>query len=135
MTTFGDPDAGPVDAIALGGDAVLPFACRHEDGTGSIDTVVKPRAIQCALSRVCGVCARPLTRPVAFVGSTDNADDNTFAFPPCHPQCALDLARPGLAAEIVTTGGFDMIRPSRRGGPVAFRPNSVIDRSPVMPAI
>ena len=28
---------------------------------------------------------------------------------------------------LVTTGGFDLIRPTRRGGAVAFRPNSVIE--------
>ena len=54
-----------------------------------------------------------------------------FAFPPCHLDCASEAARAGRGDVVVSTGGFDLIRPTRRGGPVAFHPNSVIENTPV----
>ena len=129
-----DPDAGPVDGLALGGDPALPFVSRHEDGSGDPSVLVKPRAIQCALSRICGVCGLSLVRPIALVGTAAEADASLFAFPPCHEQCAVDLARhqPGEWT-LVRTAAFDLIRPTRRGEPVAFRATAVIDRVEVTP--
>ena len=52
-------------------------------GPADLGGVVKARAIQCALSRVCGLCGLSLaTGPAAattFVGSVAEADANTFA--------------------------------------------------------
>ena len=39
----------------------------------------------------------------------------------------LGQAEPPLRWSLVTTGGFDLLRPGRRGGVVSFRPNSVIE--------
>ena len=33
---------------------------------------------QCALSRICGACARPLGRPIAFVGTAEEVGRNAF---------------------------------------------------------
>lgn len=125
-------DHGPVDGMSVGGSVALPFACRHPDGTGEPDVVIKARGIQCALSRICGVCGFALTRPVALVGSADEVAAGELAFPPCHESCAGELAA-ARGHVVVTTGGFDLLRPTRRGGPVAFHPNSVltIDGAPV----
>ncbi|MEH3032883.1 MAG: hypothetical protein PGN07_02300 [Aeromicrobium erythreum] len=122
-------DSAPIDSVIVGGDVELPFACRHVDGTGDREVVIKARAIQCALSRICAVCGTGLGRPVAFVGTAANADDRYFLFPPAHEQCATDLARTVPAAVVVTTAGFDLVRPARRGDPAAFRPNSVLSRT------
>lgn len=125
-------DHGPVDGMSVGGSVELPFACRHPDSTGDPDVVVKARAIQCALSRICAVCGFALTRPVALVGTPAEVKDGAFAFPPCHESCAAAVA-PHREAVVVTTGGFDLVRPTRRGEPVTFRPNSVltVDGEPV----
>ena len=84
-------------------DVPVPFASDPFAGygtdhrlppTGPVDLggVVKARAIQCALSRVCGLCGLSLaTGPAAattFLGSVAEADANTFAFPPVHMDCA-----------------------------------------------
>ena len=121
-TTGGD--AGPVDGLTVGGDAVLPFACRHEDGTGDPAVTIKARAIQSALSRICGVCGRSLVRPIALIGTPEEVGTGLFAFPPCHEACAQQLARLRDDHAVVRTAAFDLIRPTRRGGPVAFRPTS-----------
>ncbi|WP_229051628.1 hypothetical protein [Aeromicrobium sp. Leaf350] len=122
----------------------LPFACVDDADGGRHDTVVKARAIRCALSRICGICAEVLTRPVAFLGSAEEADAVEFLFPPCHVACAEEAVRehaprgavlghaeaPGEWV-VLTTGGFDLVRPTKRGGAVSFRPNSVIGRSAI----
>ncbi len=118
-----------------------PFACQDDDGVVDHAVVVKRRAIQCALSRICGVCGEVLTRPVAFLGPEDEALDQLFTFPPAHEECARDaIARyapfgDGVLGQpvaprrwvVVTTAGFDFVRPARRGEPVRFHPNSVIE--------
>jgi hypothetical protein len=123
------------------GGLPVPFACEDDDGTLDHSHVVKRRAIRCALSRICGICGETLTRPIAFFGSLAEWDAGLFVFPPTHHECAreaLDLfvpiggrhlgqAEPPLQWALVTTGGFDLVRPTRRGGIVQFRPNSVIE--------
>lgn len=125
-------------------DVPVPFACEHDDGTFDLLTVVKRRAVQCALSRICGLCGLSLGWPVAFLGTTQEADGNTFRFPPLHEACA-EAARRVYAAVgagalgietdpeewvLVTTGGFEVERPADRRGDqrVAFHPNSVAER-------
>lgn len=118
--------------------SALPFACVDDEGRGTHEKVVKKQAIRCSLSRICGVCGETLTRPVAFVGTPDEALDGEFGFPPCHVACAREVAgdpaqRLGRAQRprrwvLVTTAGFDLVRPTRRGEPVSFRPNSVLER-------
>lgn len=120
----------------------VPFACEDDDGLVDVSAVVKKRAIRCALSRICGSCGEPLSRPIAFFGPESEADDAQFAFPPMHLGCAREAATDRGLAEgghhlghafssgpwaLVTTGGFDLIRPNRRGDPIWFSPNSVIE--------
>jgi hypothetical protein len=123
-----------VTAVAL---EDLPFASRGDLGLD------RRKVTQCALSRICGVCGESLARPVAFLGSALEADRNAFHFPPAHVQCAeaalavwadgysvaLGHASPPDAWAVVTTSGFEYIRPSgesedRRS---VFAPNSVIE--------
>nr|MCW2727228.1 hypothetical protein [Aeromicrobium sp.] len=126
--------------VTVTADPLVPFACQDDDGAVDHSVVVKRRAIRCALSRICGVCGETLTRPIAFLGPEDEALDGLFTFPPCHVDCAemaLERFAPfgdGVLGQplaprrwaIVTTGGFDLVRPATRGGIVQFRPNSVI---------
>ncbi len=60
----------------------LPFASMGDLGLD------KAKVIQCALSRICGVCAESLGRPIAFLGSAEEAGRNEFHFPPAHLACA-----------------------------------------------
>ena len=114
----------------------LPFVCQRPDGSGTVHDVRRARVTQCALSRICGVCSRPLGRPVAFVGTPLEVGRNAFHAPPLHTSCVPDLkALPYADAswEVVTTSGFEFVRQNadavdRR--PV-FSPNSVIEETRV----
>ena len=139
-----DPAPRPFEELPL--DSVLgvpvPFAC----GTGADADATRldhRRVTQCALSRICGVCGESLARPVAFLGSVEEADRNAFHFPPSHVQCAetalelwskdssaaLGYPSPPEAWAVVTTSGFEYIRPTpdTEDGRSVFSPNSVID--------
>jgi hypothetical protein len=80
---------------------------------------------------------------VAFLGSPEEAEGNAFHFPPTHVECAetalalwgatyaaaLGYPSPPAAWAVVTTSGFEYVRPTgetedRRA---VFAPNSVID--------
>jgi hypothetical protein len=127
----------------------LPFACTDESGAGSPRQLLKKRVTQCALSRICGSCGDSLDRPVAFVGSPDEAARNAFHFPPMHEGCARALltsyagSREAVLGQLepldtwvlVTTSGFELLRPQsydvdRRS---AFEPNSVITEERLTP--
>jgi hypothetical protein len=86
---------------------------------------------QCALSRICGGCAQSLGRPVAFLGTPLEIGRNAFHLPPMHLSCAEELRRtPGAdpSWQIVTTSGFEFVRPARDDLDQAprFEPNSLI---------
>lgn len=120
----------------------VPFACEDEDGEISLGAPQKRRVVRCALSGVCGLCGTSLGWPVALLGSSAEAEQNRFHFPPLHEECAeaaLTLYRrlgPGTLGidsdtwVLVTTGGFELERPTDRYGDrrMAFRPDSVTDR-------
>jgi hypothetical protein len=81
---------------------------------------------QCALSRICGVCARPLGRPIAFVGTAEEVGRNAFHLPPMHLDCARDLA--DASTQVVTTAGFEFVRPAKEDldRRPRFEPNSLL---------
>lgn len=104
---------------------VLPFAW------GADGVLVKARVTQCALSRICGVCSRPLGRPVAFVGTPQEVGRNAFHAPPLHSSCVADLRALPYADptwEVVTTAGFEYVRPNREDADPrpTFEPNSLL---------
>ncbi len=125
----------------------VPFACgTGADGHVSAESLDKRRVTQCALSRVCGVCGAGLGRPVAFLGTADEVARNAFHFPPTHLGCAEQLleeyagaadvlgqAGPVSGWSIVTTGGFEFVRPGAAdvdNRPV-FVPNSILEAPPI----
>jgi hypothetical protein len=117
----------------------VPFACERDDGPYSLAALNRKRVIQCALSRICGICGLSLDNPVVFVGTAEDADRNDFRVPPLHLECAraalalyprlappvLGYARRSGSWALVVTGGFELERPTVRGEPVTFRPNSI----------
>ncbi len=113
----------------------VPFACDYDvdnDRRGSeAPSLEEPngrRVTQCALSRICGSCGESLGRPLAFVGPEVEVGRNAFHFPPLHPQCARELLvrQPGWS--MVTTSGFEFVRPSREDldRRPTFQPNSIL---------
>ncbi len=87
------------------------------------------RVVQCALSRVCGGCGRSLGRPIAFVGTADEAARNAFHAPPLHATCADELRTLGTAgSELVLTASFEFVRPAADDLDKlpTFHPNSVL---------
>ena len=117
----------------------VPVACERDDGPYSLGSLNRKRVIQCALSRICGMCGLSLHNPVVFVGTADDADRNKFRVPPLHLECARaalalypPLATPVLGYPrrsptwaLLLTGGFELERPTVRGEQVTFRPNSI----------
>jgi hypothetical protein len=145
-----DPAPREFGALPRDGETGLPvpFACGTGDrGAASARELDGRRVTQCALSRVCGVCGAGLGRPVAFLGSESEVGRNAFHFPPTHEECASRLlaayagapgavlGQPGPldAWAVVTTSGFEFVRP-RREDPdrrPTFQPNSVLDQTRV----
>jgi hypothetical protein len=144
-------------------DVPVPFASDPQSGYAvdraevpnehaDLSAVINARAIQCALSRICGLCGMSMSSTTAtqtFVGSAAEADANAFRFPPMHEEC-VDFALatyPALGVpvlgqgivleswEVVVTGGFELERPARRGPDmhVVFHPNSTRERRTVIP--
>lgn len=137
-------DAAPKSYDELPRDAAgipIPFAC----GTASpsLATLDRRRVTQCALSRICGVCGAGLGRPLTLLGTPAEAARNAFHFPPSHWECAHALQAElsavsgpalgqaaGVEWELVTTGGFEFVRPGRGDEDTwpTFQPNSRLDR-------
>ena len=94
----------------------------------SLDDLVGARVTQCALSRICGSCGRPLGRPIAFLGASAEVGRNAFHAPPLHLDCAEALRRERPGWELVTTAGFEFVRPARDDADrrPTFQPNSLL---------
>lgn len=123
------------------GIGALAFASRGDLGLD------KMRVVQCALSRICGVCAQTLDRPVVFLGSEQEAARNAFWFPPTHRSCAEHALRtwardwPASVGQrepvdrwvMVATSGFEFVRPTRElvDRRPTFVPNSLVEELPV----
>jgi len=121
-SAWADPPLDPTYGVPV------PFACGYDDGRGSVDVLNGKRVIQCALSRICGVCGAGLDLPIAFVGSAGEDAANAFHFPPLHPGCAEVLAAtlrqhgvpvPGQEASspvadlvVVACAAFELVRPT-----------------------
>ena len=93
----------------------------------SLDLIGK-RVTQCALSRICGACGETLGRPIAFLGTPDEVGRNAFHNPPLHLSCAHELLGRLGETEIVTTAGFEFVRPGREDDDrrPTFQPNSLL---------
>ena len=105
---------------------------------GGLGELVGRRVTQCALSRICGVCAESLGRPVVFVGTPDEIGRNAFHAPPLHSCLRRRRCCRGPGAdpdwEVVTTAGFEFVRAGREDDDrrPTFQPNSVLGASVVV---
>jgi len=130
-------------------DVPVPFACEFDDNRRDVGGLNRKRVIQCALSRVCGMCGASLEWRVGFVGSADEANRNAFHFPPLHVACAeaalaiyptLNIPVLGQDARLsewalIVTGGFELERPASRLGDqrVVFHPSAITSDRRVQP--
>ena len=148
-----DPAPRPFEELPLDPELGLPvpFACGTPVPGSSVGPTARDlqrsRVIQCALSRVCGVCGASLGRPLTLLGTREEVDRNAFHFPPSHLECATRLVETYLGAtspvlgqpepvtewHLLTTGGFEFVRPNRDDVDQRprFEPNSVIGVQPV----
>ena len=123
----------------MSGAVEAPFAWRYDEFTGgrrvsppsgpvSLETLNRKRVVQCALSRICGSCAGGLGRPIAFVGTPVEVGRNAFHYPPMHESCARELAGRLSGTEVVTTAGFEFVRPAKEDDDdrPTFQPNSLL---------
>ena len=99
---------------------------------GGLGELVKRKVTQCALSRICAVCAESLGRPIVFVGTPDEVGRNAFHVPPLHSACASALLQaPGADPdwEVVETAGFEYVRPAKEDldRRPTFQPNSLLN--------
>jgi hypothetical protein len=144
-----DPAPRDFEELPLDPDLGLPvpFACGTPVHGSSVSPTARElqrsRVIQCALSRVCGVCGASLGRPLTLLGTREEVDRNAFHFPPSHLACAerllaayVGVTQPVLGQtttghdwHLVTTGGFEFIRPTRDDldQRLRFEPNSVLE--------
>ena len=84
-----------------------------------------------AIADLRGAAVTPLGRPVAFVGTPDEVGRNAFHLPPLHVACADGAARRRRrpAWQLVTTAGFEFVRPGREDDldrEPTFEPNSLL---------
>jgi hypothetical protein len=103
--------------------ATTPFAWGE-----TLDELDGARVTQCALSRICGCCGRPLGRPIGFLGTAAEVGRNAFHAPPLHAECARGLLADRPDWELVTTAGFEFVRPAREDldRRPTFQPNSLL---------
>lgn len=66
----------------------IPFVYEYEDGTHDFGAINRRRSIQCALSRLCGMCGTSLEYDIAFLGGPKAAETRAFTDPPMHVGCA-----------------------------------------------
>jgi len=94
----------------------------------SLDNLVGARVTQCALSRICGSCGRPLGRPIGFVGSAVEVGRNAFHAPPLHVSCAREVLDERDDWVLTTTAGFEFVRPGLEDADrrPTFEPNSLL---------
>jgi hypothetical protein len=66
----------------------IPFVNSYDNGAHDFRVVNSRRSIQCALSRLCGMCGISLEYDIAFLGGPKAAESRSFTHPPMHVACA-----------------------------------------------
>src|SRR3954447_7484210 len=66
----------------------IPFVYAYDDGTHDFGAINRRRSIQCALSRLCGMCGTSLEYDIAFLGGPKAAESRSYTDPPMHVGCA-----------------------------------------------
>jgi len=66
----------------------IPFVNSYDDGSHDFGAINRRRSIQCALSRLCGMCGLSLEYDIAFLGGPKAVESLSFTDPPMHVSCA-----------------------------------------------
>ena len=69
-------------------DLPVPFVNEFDDGSYDFGAINRRRSIQCALSRLCGMCGTSLEYDIAFLGGPKAAESRSYTDPPMHVACA-----------------------------------------------
>jgi hypothetical protein len=94
----------------------IPFVNEFDDGSYEFGVINRRRSIQCALSRLCGMCGTSLEYDIAFLGGPKAAESRAYTDPPMHVACAeaaLTLC-PHLARHTTSRADRDAEGDSRR---------------------
>jgi hypothetical protein len=72
------------------------------DGTPNFMVVNNDIVARCGRDRLCGICGRPLSYWMAFVGGPISATNGVYSDPPFHKECALAAFRfcPHIARKV-----------------------------------
>ena len=104
----------------------IPFVYAYDDGTHDFGAINRRRSIQCALSRLCGMCGTSLEYDIAFLGGPKAAESRSYTDPPMHVGCAeaaLQLC-PHLHRHSTPRGERPATSPRAGAGCVAASPRS-----------
>jgi len=70
----------------------VPFEYEFDDDAGGryhdFGAINRRRSIQCALSRLCGMCGLSLEYDIAFLGGPKALENRSYTDPPMHVTCA-----------------------------------------------
>jgi hypothetical protein len=98
----------------------VPFVYEFEPDQGTerrfdFGAINRRRSIQCALSRLCGMCGTSLQYDIAFLGGPKAAESHAYTDPPMHVPCAEAALRlcPHLARH-ATPRNAEESEPRRR---------------------
>jgi hypothetical protein len=80
----------PIDAqYGMPVPFVYEFEADQTDGSRyDFGAINRRRSIQCALSRLCGMCGTSLEYDIAFLGGPMAAESRSYTDPPMHVACA-----------------------------------------------
>jgi hypothetical protein len=68
----------------------IPVPYFNTDPEGRVDFtgIDYGKAVECGVNRLCGLCGKPLTYWIAFVGGPLSLANRTYSDPPFHQECA-----------------------------------------------
>ncbi|MGW4696893.1 hypothetical protein ACWEO1_31440 [Kitasatospora cineracea] len=66
----------------------IPAVNVHPDGEVDFISINSEKAMELAVRGRCGLCARQMTGPVAFLGGPTAAEAGLYSDPPMHEECA-----------------------------------------------
>jgi hypothetical protein len=66
----------------------VPYMNVLSDGTVDFSGISTAAVIECGTDRLCGICHRPLSYWIAFVGGPLSAKNGLYTDPPFHRECA-----------------------------------------------
>lgn len=67
----------------------IPYMNRTETDEVNFTAISYPKVIECGRDHLCGICHKPLTYWIAFVGGPLSLQNRVYSDPPFHKECAV----------------------------------------------